>query len=545
MHSLLFLDGAQAPTEAKKNDNTEEEIKNTDTATPSRDEPTSSSDTDAAVEALYHNICPPQSAGRVFSSDLTAELSDTVLIMNGLSSLGARVAYILGENTDWDILSVTSAKDRSCGDELLWYRQDKLRESGIPSVFIDWSDSGAAGMLLKGRQPSHVIIIPPGVEGSGGSKYTLDSTMWSVALHDFVALLEAVKTVSPATRLTLVSVSKGVINELEVVPASGKHISLLEALVGAFELSLSTYHTLHHIPFSVLRLKGYYGPWTHGGLLNAEASASVPVGCFIDDVVKIVHSALSLNSKCIVLDYGSCEHGTTHQYALDKLGVDPMTSPDTGRTLTGEWRNEYLSKKRSKLILTLYFTGDGFHIAANRFKNLQWWLESVSSHGLEAVVLHNGLDSDFMARSMKQYSRLSFESTSFPYDFGRNSTCTQSMHAFAHYLEHRADIERVIIMDLDKTVKKDVFPSMEAMGDWLYSDIDIVPFRDLLLDTDSAMLTSSMVLGGSRHLVLATLNKMAVCLERNNGTTALKCVMDRQFVEHAFLGWPLSMAIGR
>ena len=150
-----------------------------------------------------------------------------------------------------------------------------------------------------------------------------------------------------------------------------------------------------------------------------------------------------------------------------------------------------------------------------------------------------------MARSMKQYSRLSFESTSLPYDFGRNSTCAQSVRAFAHYLEHHVDIERVIIMDLDKTVKKDVFPSMEALGDWLYSDIDIVPFRDLLSDTDSAMLTSSMVLGGSRHLVLATLNKMAVCLERNNGTTALKCVMDRQFVEHAFLGWPLSMAIGR
>ena len=51
----------------------------------------------------------------------------------------------------------------------------------MPSVFIDWSDSTAVGMLLKGHRPSHVIIVPPGIDGT--SSYRLDSTMWAAALR--------------------------------------------------------------------------------------------------------------------------------------------------------------------------------------------------------------------------------------------------------------------------------------------------------------------------------------------------------------------------
>ena len=416
-------------------------------------------------------------------------------------------------------------------------------------MFIDWSDSTAVGMLLKGHRPRHVIIVPPGIDGA--SSYRLDSTMWAAALHDFVALLEAVKTVSPATRLTLVSVSKSVRNELEAVPPSGGQISLLETLVGAFELSLSTYHTLYHIPFSVLRVRGLYGPWTHKGL-SRDARETAAVGCYIDDVATIVYSSLSLNLKCVVLDYGSCDDNTS-DYVLEKVGMSELTDPDRGRLVTKVWRKEYSTKRSSKVILTQYFTGNGFHVAANRFQALQSWLESVSRHGLEAVVLHNGLDSDFIARSTKQYPRLSFESTPLPYDFGRNSLCRQSVQAFARYLEHHADIERVIIMDLGKTLQKHVFPVMEVLGDWLYSDVDLVPFHDIIAQsastrnstTDSGdILANSMVLGGSRHMVLATLNKMAACLENDSGPSALQCVMDRRFLQHAMLGWPLSMAIG-
>ena len=506
--------------------------------------------TDKDIDALYHNVCPPQSAGGVFDSDSATELSNSVFIVNGLSSLGACVAHRLGTNSQWEVLSIAPVRDRSCGDKLMWYRQDILRENGISNIFIDWSESNTVELLLKIHRPGHVIIIPPGVDG--GSRYILDSTMWAGALHDFVALLEAVKNISPASRLTLVSVSKSVRNELEVVPPSGEHISLLETLVGAFELSVSTYHTLYHIPFSVLRLKGVYGPWTHHGLdsTTTEAAGSgVSVGCYIDDIVKAVHSSLSLNSKCIVVDCGSCEHDTSrHQkYALEKLGMTQLTSPDEGRRLTERWRNVYHHKISTNLILTSYFSGNG---VAKKFKNLQSWLESVSSHKLDATVLHDGLDNGFITRSKQHYSRLSFELFSVPRDFGRNSTCTQSVRAFADYLEYRTDIERVIIMDLSRTVKRNAFPAMEVLGDWLYSDVDVIPFRDILSpansqeDDSTVSLASSMVLGGSRHLVLATLNKITQCLENRNGTSVLQCIMDRWFVQHAFLGWPLSMAIG-
>ena len=251
-----------------------------------------------------------------------------------------------------------------------------------------------------------------------------------------------------------------------------------ETLVGAFELSLSTYHTLYHIPFSVLRVRGLYGPWTHKGL-SRDARETTAVGCYIDDVARIVYSSLSLNLKCVILDYGSCDDNTS-DYVLEKVGMSELTDPDRGRLVTKVWRKEYSTKRSSKVILTQYFTGNGFHVAANRFQALQGWLESVSSHGLEAVVLHNGLDSDFIARSTKHYPRLSFESTSLPYDFGCNSSCRQSVQAFARYLEHHADIERVIIMDFGKTLQKHVFPVMEVLGDWLYSDVDLVPFHDII-----------------------------------------------------------------
>lgn len=480
-------------------------------------------------------MCPPQSAGKVFTSNSTNQLSNSVFVVNGLSSLGARIAHGLGSNTQWEVFSISSTRDRLCGDELMWYRQDMLRENGIPNSFVDLSD---VELLLEVHSPSHVIYIPPSIEGG----YTLNSAMWSAALSDFVALLEAVKNTSPASRLTLVSVSKSIKNELQFVEPKGAHVSLLETLVGAFELTLSTYHTLYHIPFTVLRLKKFYGPWTRSGLNAGAPHNDTHVGCYIDDIVRAVQSSLSHHSKCTVLDYGSCEHDA----ALETLGMAELTGPDEGRKLTEQWRNAYNSKKSRNLILTSYFTGDGFHrYAANRFKNLQSWLESVNSHKLYAVILHDGLDDEFTTRATKQYPRLSFELVSLPHKLGKNSTCTQSVQAFADYLEYTTDIDRVVIMDVGKTLKRNVFPIMKTLGDWLYSDIDIVLFRDILsAQEDSTTIDSSMVLGGSRHLVLATLNRMAQCLEFSSGIAALQCTMDTQFIQNSFTGWPLSVAIG-
>lgn len=521
-----------------------------DDHSPITDDQTSSNKpipTPESIEPLYYNVCPPQSAGKVFSSN--TELFNSVLVVNGLSSLGARIAHTLGSNTQWEVFSISSTRDRLCGDKLMWYRQDMLRESAIPNSFVDLSDSKEVELLLKVHFPSHVIFVPPSIDGG----YTLNSTMWSAALHDFVALLEAVKTISPASRLTLVSVSKSVKNELQFVQPNGAHMSLLETLVGAFELSLSTYHTLYHIPFTVLRLKKFYGPWTHSGLNATLAGAThkdTPVGCYIDDIVRAVHSSLSLHSKCTVLDFGSCEHDATKLYALEKLGMRKLTSANDGRKLTKEWRSAYNSKKNRNLILTSYFTSNGFHhsAAVNRFKVLQSWLESVNSQRLHAVILHDGLDSEFITRARDQYPRLSFESVSLPYKFGKNSTCTQSVKEFANYLEYTTGIDRVVIMDVRKIVKRNVFPTMKALGDWLYSDVDIVLFRDIvspaITQDDSTTAASSMVLGGSRHLVLAALNRMAQCLENGSGIAALQCTMDLQFIQHSFMGWPLSVAIG-
>ena len=524
--------------------------------------------TEKDVQALYYNVCPPHSAGGTFENENSSDLSDTVVVVNGLSSLGGRVAHALSATNQWRVVSMSSLRDRSCGDKLLWHRQDVLRAKGVPSLFVDWSDSTAVERILSAHHhPRHIVYVPPSVDGES-SVFSLDSAMWAAALHEFIALLEAVKNVSPTSRLTLVSVSKSVKNELEIVRPSKKHIDFLEALVGAFELSLSTYHTLYQIPFSVLRVQGFYGPWSHTGLsaISHEdpTNHDIHLGCYIDDVVRAIRASLSLNSKCTVLDLGSCEkNGNEYwKYAWEKLGMheNQLTDSDKGMKQTVKWGETYNVKrgKGVKLILTSYFSGTGFHRAPNKFKYLQSWLESVSDHRLNAVVLHNGLDKDFIARTQQKYSKLRFELVSLPHDFGQNSTCIQSVRAFANFLEHHADVERVVAMDLSKTIKRNVFPAMAALGDWLYSDVDLVPFRDILNHnctstrnsetSRSVDLASSMVLGGSRYLVLATLNKMTQCLEAegvSNYASTLRCVMDRQFVQHAFLGWPFSHSIGQ
>ena len=468
-----------------------------------------------------------------------------MFIVNGLSSIGARVANSLARSNQWEVLSIASSQDRLCGDQLIWYRQDMLREAGIRSIFVDWSDASSIGALFEIHRPSHVIIVPPNV-GGGGSGYTLNAATWAASLHNFVALLETTKTVSPDTRLTLVSVSKSVGNELEVVVPMGKNISLLETLVGAFELTLSTYHTLYHIPFSVIRLKGVYGPWTNNGLSTDSANL---VGCFIDDIVATLQLALALHSKCVVLDLGSCG-GESSTHALGILGLTHrhLTSPAKARHITDTWKREYESRKGLRLILTSYFTGHGLHAAPNRFQRLRGWLESVTKiSGVdEAVVLHNGLRNEFMERCREHYPGLQFESVSLPFDFGRNSSsCRQSVLAFANYLESRANVASVLVTDVDRNIKTGVFPAMELLGDWLYSDLDMIEFRDLLGggSGEQVVLTNSLVLGGSRHMVLATLNKMADCLQGSQSAAALNCLLDENFIQHAVMGWPLSITV--
>ena len=128
--------------------------------------------------------------------------------------------------------------------------------------------------------------------------------------------------------------------------------------------------------------------------------------------------------------------------------------------------------------------------------------------------------------------------------------------AFANYLEHHGDIDRVLVMDLDQSLTMNIFLGMESLGDLLYSDLDLTTFSDTLVlsetktsqdesdeEEEGVAFMESPVLGGSRELVLATLNKMAECLKSDWDTAALRCLVDKHFVQHALMGWPLSISV--
>ena len=496
------------------------------------------------VQAMYFNICPSQSATALTSDDDThnGSLPKPVMIVNGLSSLGTRVAYKLHE-AGWNILSVASAGDKLHSDELMWFRQDRLREIGVPVIFLDWSKSDDIELLLHYQQPCHIVYIPPGIDHNPDPHpFVRNSTMWATGLHNFVALLEAVRIESPTTRVTLASSSKSVKNELEVVLPGESRIKLFESLVGAFELTLSTYHMLYQIPFSILRLQSMYGPWMHP-LATADAEKGSP-SCYIDDVVEALCNMLRSKSKCLVLDIGSCQDTNEyHKFALEKLGLSEPTAFSLGKNQTNKWQKLYRSNRKGhrKVILAPYFTHDTFYRAPNRFAYLQKWLTSITGHGLEAVVLYNGLDEKFITRVKKQYPRLSFISISQPRDLNRNNTYVWFLRAVVSYLENHANIQQIIVTNISAVVHRDPFPVMEVLGDWLYVNFDLTHFycglslEECQFDFERSALSDLVVVGGSRHTVLASMNKMVTCFAGETDVSVWQCVTDKQFVHHSFL----------
>ena len=495
--------------------------------------------TDKELVSLYFNVCPPQSAS--FNVDDRSDNHSSTLLVNGLNSLGVEIALNLASDKR-NVLIVASSSDKLCTDELTWAHLDRLKGNRIPIVFVDWSNDSLIQLLLHEHHPAHVVYIPPKLEGDAKSS-KLDAGSWAGHLHNFVILLEALRTVSPSTRLTLASVTKGIKNELDVFQPYSNQMELRQSLVSAFELSISTYHTLYNISFSVLRLAGFYGPWTHIGLNSVNELSQT---CYIDDVVTAFLSSFHLRSKCMVLDLGSCkETDSEHQkYAWSKLGVSARTSSTLGMQLMKDWRQAYADRKQSnqQLVLASYFVGKGFRRAPNKYKNIQELVKSISTLGLRGTILHNGLDKEFIIRATKQYSKLTFKEMFLDNVHSTNSCCCSAIQAVADYLQNSTDVQRVVVMDLAQSVLRDPFRIMDVLGDWVYSDLDFIPFRDIA----SPEQVRGMVVGGRRYLVMATLNKMAKCLSEECDSlcrSSTQCVMDKNFIEKAFFGSPFSRSI--
>ena len=484
-------------------------------------------------------MCPPQSAS--LEVDGRSDNHSSILLINGLSSLGVEIALKLVSDKR-NVLIVASSSDKLCTDELTWAHLDRVKENKIPIVFPDWSNDSLIQFLLREHHPEHVVYIPPNLEGDVKLS-KLHAGSWAGHLHNFVILLEALRTVSPTTRLTLASVTKSIKNELEVFHPYSYQMQIHESLVSAFELSLSTYHTLYNISFSVLRLAGFYGPWTHTGLNQVN---ELPQTCYIDDVVTAFLRSFYLRSKCIVLDLGSCKETESEyqKYAWSELNVGARTSSTLGMQLMKEWLQAYVDRKQTnqQLVLASYFVGKGFHRAPNKYRNIQEWVKSVRTYGLRATILHNELDKEFIIRATKQYSKLTFKEMFLHNVHSAHSNCCSAIQAVAEYLENSTNLQRVVIMDLDQSVLRNPFHVMEVLGDWVYSDLDLIPFRDIASPEE----VKGIAVGGRTYLVIVTLNKVAKCLSEECDSLcrySTQCVMDNHFIKNAFFGSPFSESI--
>ena len=446
----------------------------------------------------------------------------TVIVIGALSFLGSRiVSELIAQGLR--VHALVHVEDTGIEWEakhLIWYRRDQLQQLGVFVDTVDFSnqtqmESKVMGVLSKSVSVQ-IVYVPTLVTDKmyGG----FDSLRMSNQVEEFVNLLELLRQVETCTRILLVS---DFTSPYFRVTSHDMHMSVHSAWVDAFELMLSTYHSLYSIPITVVRTHGVYGPWSGAALqlhkhvteLNTDDSNTTTVVqskyglnlCwYISDITKSLIRALALNTDCAVLDLGGCkvqdftengrQHSTivyssTHETkrswtTLGVLKVELHTKAK-GIMRTLIWAKAYTSTHSSKqdklkIVFTSYFTTmvdaqRGKYKQPNRFAYMANWYKSIKRLSLTAVIFHDGLQPDFQHKLTQYNPGVSFE---YEHSLHQRSTNDARFYAYLHYLEKHPEIDQVLLTDIsDVEFQMDPFVLMDTLGDWLYigTDIDIFP----------------------------------------------------------------------
>ena len=517
------------------------------------------------------------------SCTVTASRRD-ILLVGALSFLGSRLAVHLA-GSEWEVHAAASDLDITT-EELVWYHRDQLENSGVHVMIVNFSNTSQVDHLVRKTRPVHFIYIPPGMEED--EMYYPDYVLWSKHLEEFVVLLESFRKLSPCTRVLLASRSK--------YPAAvSDHVAytLVQVWMESFELALSSYHNVYNLPATVLRTSGLYGPWGSTALeLQSQMERDMEIdsqsGCcwYIGDVVSAFSKALQLKTNCEVLDMGRCSFYETngrqlstavpdYQYTWGVLNITDAQPLERGIKWSVSWAKSYLKERDSKsedVIFTSYFTTTEDSQRKrkkfpNRFQYMMEWYLTVKELRMKAVVFHDGLDPGFRQRLMQHYSGISFH---YLPSLQNRSTNDARFYAYLHYLESHPNIARVLLTDIaDVRFQMNPFHLFDLLGDWLYigTDIDIFPNMQTMPwlhqrlegcfgnhsvregDLNSLMQLDTVynagVIGGSRHVMMAALTRIAEYLdtapsELNCNMPAVNYAVHKHFFQQVFTGFPLT-----
>ena len=394
--------------------------------------------------------------------------------------------------------------------------------------FVNFSNSTQLHRILLGDDskkinPSVLVYIAPGIEAEeaeySGEGVNINDIK-SVHLKEFVMILELLRHASPCTKVVLITESALPSHDSHTTSHNG-HMTIKQAWMRTFELTLSTYHSLYQLPTTIFQVGGTHGPWGHTALelhrhLNEEGlkepSKLAPRLCwYIEDVLDGLLAAMDVHIErdCVVFDIGGCALSQNSNLSYKKsesklalnleyiqtneviqtwkiLNISSTLSLEKAIRKSLSWAKSYLNQKTDKksakknVIFTSYFTSTedsqrNRHIKPNKFQYMKDWTLSLKELGMEAVIFHDSLDAGFQHRLSQFYSAISFE---FVKSLNHRSTNDARFYAYLNYLEHHPNIDHVLLTDLsDARFQFNPFELMSLLGDWLYigTDIDIFP----------------------------------------------------------------------
>ena len=467
-----------------------------------------------------NNLCKSQISNR------------RIVVIGALTFLGSRmIPRLLLDDTYDDVIAVARDGDITAGDELLWYRKDQLfQHHGISVKFVNLSNTTQLKRTISGSKdrkrikPSTLLYFVPGIEDEE-LKYSEQGVnvndALSMHLKEFVMILEYLRQTSPCTEVVLVTKSHD-----NHMTSHQSHMTVQQTWMRTFELMLSTYHSLYHLPITIFRVGGAHGSWSHAALKLADFANEqghtlstdewrqlLSNFCwYIEDVTRSLYRVLNMQTDCLVVDLGQCEVSGIHTVSRDSslkeifdaslthvdtkdvrqswqiLDIDAMSMPPLRETVRKSlsWAKSYRSQKHQQdkennIVFTSYFTSTEDsqrhrHKKPNRFQYMKDWTLSLKALRMKAVIFHDSLDAGFQHRVSQFYSNISFEYV----DSLRNrSTNDARFYAYLRYLESHPDIDRVLMTDLsDVRFQFNPFELMSLLGDdWLYvgTDIDIFP----------------------------------------------------------------------
>lgn len=466
------------------------------------------------------------------------------------------------------------------GEELVWYREEQLRTHHDISVTIaNLTNETQVESILR-LHPSEVIYLPPGVDSKSIGDMADDTGMNAImaqSLSELGSLLESLRKLAPCTRVVLMSRSK----YWHGAYTSTTFLAWMET----FELLLSTYHNIYHIPIGIFRLTGVHGPWGREALHIHDLYSRRPPNLseltashcwYVKDVIVKLLKFAQDSSECTIMELEPCTGNT--QIAENSFKHNEVTKVNTrGRLIDLEtsikWAESYVTGHMPKtsdfnVIFTSYFTSTADsqrsrHQAPNRFQYMADFYWSLKKQGLRAVVFHDSLDASFQHRVTSDYPRLTFTAVT---SLHNRSTNDARFYAYYKYLREHPEITRVLLTDIsDVTFQNDPFELMSLLGDWLYvgTDIDIFPnmktmpwikerlwgcFGNKTID-DSELEMDTVynagTIGGSRHTVLDALTMIVTYLDSspvnlNCNMPSVNHAVHKHFFQRVFTGFPLN-----